>query len=227
MPGQKIKGGVADKYSVEDLAKMHGVTVDDIQKELTAGIEVEMEHTNSESKAREIAMDHISEHPKYYTDPSHGLISNEKKLREQIRRILNESASDDVMLGAKLKKVLDTNEAYEILDSTAAAGSTWTTGGCGILAEALAIVLKAEIYVIFNQDKGIIEHLGVRLKNGKFLDYDGPQKNWVRNFKNRELLGNYNLKIAKLGPEFKLGEIPMDRKAAIQLAELIKNGVKA
>ncbi len=70
MPGQKIKGGVADKYSVEDLAKMHGVTVDDIQKELTAGIEVEMEHTNSESKAREIAMDHISEHPKYYTDPS-------------------------------------------------------------------------------------------------------------------------------------------------------------
>jgi beta-glucosidase-like glycosyl hydrolase len=100
MPGQKIKGGVADKYSVEDLAKMHGVTVDDIQKELTAGIEVEMEHTNSESKAREIAMDHISEHPKYYTDPEYGLISNEKKLREQIRRILNESASDDVMLGA-------------------------------------------------------------------------------------------------------------------------------
>jgi hypothetical protein len=49
----------------------------------------------------------------------------------------------------------------------------------------------------------------------------------VRNFKNRELLGDYNLKIAKLGPEFKLGEIPMDRKAAIQLAELIKNGVKA
>lgn len=225
MPEQKIKGGVADKYSVKDLAKMHGVPLSDIEKEIAVGVEVEVEHTPSKSKAREIAMDHISEHPRYYTDPVHGLIANEKKLREEIRRLLNEVASDDVLLGAKLKKVLDTDEAYKILDSTAAAGSTWSSGGCGILAEALSIALRAEIYVIFNQDKGVVEHLGVRLNNGKFLDYDGPQKNWVRNFKNRELLGDYNLKIVKMGPGIKLGDIPMDKKAAIQLAELIKNGV--
>lgn len=225
MSSQQIKGGAADKYTVKDLADKHSVPVSAIEKEVEVGVGVEVEHTNSKEKAREIAMDHISEHPRYYTDPVHGLLANEKKLREQIRNMLSEAVSDDVLLGAKIKKVLDTEEAYSILDSTEAKGSTWTSGGCGILAEALAIALRAEIYAIFNVEKGVVEHLGVRLNDGKYLDYDGPQKNWVRNFKNRELVGDAELKIIKLGPGIKTGEIPMDRKAAIRLAELIKDEI--
>lgn len=37
------------------------------QRELAKGIKVEMEHTRSKQTAREIAMDHLAEEPRYYT----------------------------------------------------------------------------------------------------------------------------------------------------------------
>jgi hypothetical protein len=63
----EIKGGLADKMSVEDIAKKHKVSVNKIQKQLNMGINVEMEHVNDKSKAREIALDHLEEIPDYYT----------------------------------------------------------------------------------------------------------------------------------------------------------------
>ena len=36
------------------------------QKSLQQGINVEMEHTNDPQLAKEIAMDHLTEDPKYY-----------------------------------------------------------------------------------------------------------------------------------------------------------------
>lgn len=38
-----------------------------IRKQLREGIKVEKEHTPSKSKAKEIAKDHLTEHPKYYS----------------------------------------------------------------------------------------------------------------------------------------------------------------
>lgn len=51
-----IRGGIAagKKFSVDS-------------SELRRGIKVEMEHTTDPEVAREIAMDHLYEHPKYYT----------------------------------------------------------------------------------------------------------------------------------------------------------------
>jgi len=68
-----IPGGLTDKLtgSMEDkhkqLAKMHNVSLEDIEKEVSKGVKVEMEHTNDENIAHEIAMDHVFEDPKYYT----------------------------------------------------------------------------------------------------------------------------------------------------------------
>ena len=62
----KLKGGLSDNMKPEDLAKKHQITIKGILSQLKKGIEVEKEHTNDESKAKEIAMDHISEDPKYY-----------------------------------------------------------------------------------------------------------------------------------------------------------------
>lgn len=68
-----IPGGLTDKLtgSMEDkhkqLAKMHNVGLEDIEKEVAKGVEVEMEHTNDENIAHEIAMDHVFEDPKYYS----------------------------------------------------------------------------------------------------------------------------------------------------------------
>lgn len=63
----KIKGGKADNVSVEDIAKKFDVTVAKINKELDMGVEVELEHTKSRKLAKEIAMDHLTEIPDYYT----------------------------------------------------------------------------------------------------------------------------------------------------------------
>jgi len=61
-----IKGGKADKMSVEDIAKKFNVSVEKIKAQIKKGIEVEKEHTNDKEKATEIAMDHVSEFPDYY-----------------------------------------------------------------------------------------------------------------------------------------------------------------
>lgn len=61
-----VKGGLADKMSVQDLADRHNVSVEKIKSQLAKGIKVEMEHTGDKSVAREIAMDHLAEFPDYY-----------------------------------------------------------------------------------------------------------------------------------------------------------------
>jgi len=65
--GDKIPGGLTDKWSVKDVADKHDVSVSKIEKELKAGTDVEMEHTKEKDKAREIALDHLHEFPDYYT----------------------------------------------------------------------------------------------------------------------------------------------------------------
>lgn len=77
---ETLEGGEADKLTLMDLAKKHAYDdstdstskekINDMYKtlklELDKGIKVEMEHTKSRLKAKEIAMDHLSEDPKYY-----------------------------------------------------------------------------------------------------------------------------------------------------------------
>lgn len=53
----QIPGGKADKKKPEDFD----------QEQLKMGIEIEMEHVDDKKKAEEIAMDHLTEIPDYYT----------------------------------------------------------------------------------------------------------------------------------------------------------------
>lgn len=64
---EQVKGGKADKVSIEDIAKKFNVSIQKLNKELNMGIKVEMEHTKSKSTAKDIAMDHLTEMPDYYT----------------------------------------------------------------------------------------------------------------------------------------------------------------
>lgn len=61
-----IPGGISDKLSLEDIAKKHGVELSQLESQLKKGIEVELEHTDSEDLAAEIAKDHLTEFPDYY-----------------------------------------------------------------------------------------------------------------------------------------------------------------
>ncbi len=64
----KIKGGLVDKLSLDDIAKKHKVSIEQIKKELAKGIKVELEHTSDKGIAKEIATDHLVESPTYYTN---------------------------------------------------------------------------------------------------------------------------------------------------------------
>ena len=64
---EKVKGGLSSGKSLSDIANKHKVSLDDIKSELRKGVKVEMEHTTDTEIAKEIAMDHLFENPKYYT----------------------------------------------------------------------------------------------------------------------------------------------------------------
>ena len=59
--------GLSHGKTIEDIAKIHNVSVDSINSELKMGIEVEMEHTPVKSISKKIALDHLTEIPDYYT----------------------------------------------------------------------------------------------------------------------------------------------------------------
>lgn len=71
----KLEGGLADNKSLVQIAKKHDAKnyyhIDDmvksLKKELEMGMKVETEHTDDNDKAKEIALDHLWEDPKYYS----------------------------------------------------------------------------------------------------------------------------------------------------------------
>jgi len=66
MSENSLKGGNADKYTPQSIAKLHNVPVESILYQIAMGIKVELEHTNDKEKARKVAMDHLVEIPDYY-----------------------------------------------------------------------------------------------------------------------------------------------------------------
>lgn len=63
--GDNLKGSTHDKC--KEIAKQHGVSEQEILKELELGYKAEIEHTDKPSIAYEIAFDHLIEDPNYYS----------------------------------------------------------------------------------------------------------------------------------------------------------------
>ena len=63
----KIKGGLADSKSLQDIADKHSVSLSAIESALADGIKVEQEHTTDAKIAEEIAKDHLFEDAEYYS----------------------------------------------------------------------------------------------------------------------------------------------------------------
>jgi len=68
-----------------------------------------------------------------------------------------------------LKRIINSNIAYEILDNSKAGSVTWQEGGCWILAEALSKYFNEPMYVVFNITKHRVEHFVVKHDN-EYLD---------------------------------------------------------
>jgi hypothetical protein len=121
-----------------------------------------------------------------------------------------------------LKTILDSDAAYDILDNSEAEGSTWTSGGCAILAFALNRYFGYQVYVIYNLDKDNSEHFIVRDNNNNFIDYDGKhsdEKEMIERFKDLENIKG-RLKVDKWNSRINSKGIPIDQKAINKLVDL-------
>ena len=127
----KIKGGKADKLSIEDIARKHSVFAGTIQKQVEMGVKVEMEHTNDKEKAKEIAMDHVSEFPDYYSR----LDSMEKKAKKvkEPKECTGADASGSfeapafggAIMKRDIHKLHNFNKINEVADSGISAGAMY------------------------------------------------------------------------------------------------------
>ena len=81
---EELVGGEAEGMTIQDVAKKHKLPIGTIKKELKLGIKIEMEHTKSKVKSKEIAMDHIVEFPDYYSNEKHGVVASEKGLEKDL-----------------------------------------------------------------------------------------------------------------------------------------------
>jgi len=67
----QIKGGKGDKLTADDVCS----------KQLEIGKAVEKEHTSSDKKSTEIALDHLKENDKYYSDlVEKGMVDEEEAI---------------------------------------------------------------------------------------------------------------------------------------------------
>ena len=63
-----ITGGhLAEGMTLSQIAKMHKVSVKELQKQVDMGMKAESEHTTSKRKQMQIVKDHLFENPKYYS----------------------------------------------------------------------------------------------------------------------------------------------------------------
>lgn len=141
----------------------------------------------------------------------------------QKKHFMNEADYAEINNSHKsLKKLLNSQEAYDILDSTAANGSTWTAGGCAILAFALNKAFGYPVYAIFDNDLNHVDHLVVKMPDGKFLDYDGANKNKLKSFKALEGLQGRNMSLVPFTSDMETSGIVFDSEASERLSDLIK-----
>jgi len=132
---EEIEGGVGDNMDAESIADKYDFPLEDIQKEIHIGGQIEKEHTDNEKLAEEFAIDHIVKFIEetgdydYYTDPEYGIIAVEDRMGENKKTIriskhemekLHDEGDlllDDILLQYKedLEENLDYNDITQSL----------------------------------------------------------------------------------------------------------------
>ncbi len=123
-----------------------------------------------------------------------------------------------------LKKIIRSDDAFEILDNSNCSGSDWGSGGCAILARALNILEGYPMYVIYNTKFKSAEHFGVKTPNETFIDHDGEHKNadkWIEFFLENEIPRKGKLVVIPYDESVDITGIKFDEKASKKLSNLI------
>jgi hypothetical protein len=124
----KLKGGKADKMTIEKIAKIHKVSVEFLKAQVAAGMKIEREHTTDPKLAEEITLDHLFESPRYYIE----LKKMEKKIETKECTGADASGSfEGPLSGTILKKDIHKLHNYnptkinEVADAGISAGAMY------------------------------------------------------------------------------------------------------
>jgi hypothetical protein len=105
--GNKLKGGKADKMTIERIAVKHNVSLEFLKLQLAIGMKIEREHTTDPELVEEIAMDHLFESPVYYKE----LKKMEKKIETKEQTMSDASGSFE---GPIFGKTIMKKDIYKI-----------------------------------------------------------------------------------------------------------------
>lgn len=100
---EELLGGLADDKTLAQIAKKHDDNIETLKKQLKMGIKVEMEHTDDEKKAKEIAMDHLWEDPSYYS-----------KLKKIEAKEMTGASSSGAFVGSAFGGVIKKKDIYNL-----------------------------------------------------------------------------------------------------------------
>jgi hypothetical protein len=126
-----IPGGLAKGLTLNNIAEKHGVSVDIMVAQFKKGISVEMEHTTDREIAKEIALDHLFEDPKYYdklakieNPTNEGLKDLEKELVVLYNKAFKMMPKSPAQMKVraeidKLKKQIDSLKKESVNEATA------------------------------------------------------------------------------------------------------------
>ena len=124
-------------------------------------------------------------------------------------------------IGTAVKKFTSSNASFTtILDKTDAQGSTWSAGGCWILADAVQKKFGGELYSV--TDKNQTQHIVTKIGD-KFIDADGvsTKSELLNRMKTAE--GHANPKLEPLDPTKVSADIVRPTKQAEISAALDKH----
>lgn len=174
-------GNLARDKSVHDLAVMHGVDDSVIQSELEMGKEVELEHTTDPDTATAIAMDHLAENPRYYTELKK--IELESTLANEAKGVRPVNALSNISSDAAIK-MLDLNLIG--MSELVLEIDTWKWRPELILYYIRSIKKDSEVEVSYRPSKGrinLVYHTAFNEPSATYVleDDAGGVAGWIEN----------------------------------------------
>ena len=131
MKSDSVKGGKGDNAKPSDFTG----------KEVKIGVAVELEHTDDKKKALEIALDHLTEDPHYYSklvksgladEPEAIKIANEEKLESLLRQKIQQKLSESIVEEELIEEGVDDPNILKAVFLVGGAGSGKTFVGSSI-----------------------------------------------------------------------------------------------
>lgn len=165
----QVPGGLADKKKPEDFDP----------RQLEMGVKVEMEHTKDPDLAREIAMDHLAENPKYYSylDQMEQVMSQGGRVKEILAKLCKMRKSD-LHTSDQMKRMAEDNKAFGFVDIHPQDFLNLTTQDKSEMDRIMSDAKDLDFYNEKTQSGNIIQppHLEFDHATGKIEGHEGRHR---------------------------------------------------